>query len=232
MKANRIFGKVITLVICICLITTVLASTVAAASTEGLPLNCTARVVNATKLNLRREPQGEIIGKLATNKTVTILSPIDRNGYYHVRVDETGLECYAYGEYLAFVSYGTQSTPIIVPPFTYEPDENDYTTEDESTGDYAYYIGAQLVVTSDKKLNLRRKPSKSGYRLKYLYNGEELEVVSTKVQDGYIRVKDLSDGTIGYVSLDYVMLKDTGNNYFEICTCNCTCTCSSCCPNK
>lgn len=232
MKANRIFGKVITLVICICLVTTVLASTVAAASTEGLPLNCTARVVNATKLNLRREPQGEIIGKLATNKTVTILSPIDRNGYYHVRVDETGLECYAYGEYLAFVSYGTQSTPIIVPPFTYEPDEDDYPTEDESTGDYAYYIGAQLVVTSDKKLNLRRKPSKSGYRLKYLYNGEELEVVSTKVQDGYIRVKDLSDGTIGYVSLDYVMLKDTGNNYFEICTCNCTCTCSSCCPNK
>ena len=230
MKAERISRRTFTLVICIILIITVMANTVVASASESLPLYCTARVVNATKLNLRREPQGEVIGQLATDKTVTILSEIDRNGYYHVRVDETGLECYAFGEYLAFVSYGTTNTPVIVPPFTYEPDE-DYTEPEYDSSENAYYKGATLVVTSDKKLNLRKRPSRKGYRLKYLYNGELLEVVSTKVENGYIRVKDLSDGTIGYVSTDYVAL--LGNEDFifnESCTCNCNCI--SCCCNK
>lgn len=222
MKAERISRKVTTLAICIILIIATLATTVVAAASESLPLYCTARVVNATKLNLRLEPQGEIIGKLATNKTVTILSEIDRNGYYKIRVDETGLECYAYGEYLAFVSYGTQSTPVVVPPFTYEPDDEEPTYEYDSS-EKAYFEGATLVVTSDKKLNLRKKPSRKGYRLKYLYNGELLEVVSDKVQNGYIRVKDLSDGTIGYVSLDYVALHGYEETLPEDCTCNCLC---------
>ena len=234
MKANRIFCKVLALVIIITMIVTALASTVAAASNESLPLYCTARVVNATKLNLRREPQGEIIGKLATNKTVTILSQIDRNGYYHVRVDETGLECYAYGEYLEFVAYHVQNTPVIVPGFTYEPDEEiTYPEIFESEGEKpGYFKGATLVVTSEKQLNFRKKPSRKGYRLKYLYRGDKLEIVSSTVTNGYILAKDLSDGMIGYVSLDYVQLDGTVGTFPEVCTCNCTCNCSSCCSNK
>ncbi len=231
MKAERIFGRMFTLVICIILIITITATTVAAAN-ESLPLYSTARVVNASKLNLRREPQGEIIGKLASGKTVTILSEIDRNGYYHVRVDETGLECYVYGEYLAFESLGNQTTPV-VPNFTYEPDEEvSYDEIFSSSEETFYYEGATLVVTSDKKLNLRKKPSRKGYRLKYLYNGELVEIVDPTVKNGYIRVKDISDGTIGYVSIDYVAYDGYVEDVILPSACNCNCQCPGCYCNR
>ena len=223
MKTRRFFAKVTLIAICIAMLVTLLAPKIIAAAAEELPLYCTAKVTNATKLNLRREPQGEIIGKLAKDKTVTILSNIDRNGYYFIKVHETGLECYAYGEYLSFVSYGEYSTPV-EPSIKYEEPL-------PSPSGSIYYEGATLVVRSDKKLNMRKKPSRKGYRLKYLNDGDLLEVESTDIINGYILVRDLSDNKLGYVSLDYVVLDDC-DDYFEKSQCNCNCICTSCYCNK
>lgn len=225
MKTRRTFTKVTLIALTIALLVTLLAPSIVATAAEGeLPLYCTAKVTNASKLNLRREPQGEIIGKLARDKTVTILSNIDRNGYYFIRVQETRLECYAYGEYLSFVSYGEYSAPVEKP--------NEYEEKLPAPSGSIYYEGATLVVRSDKKLNMRKKPSKKGYRIKYLDDGDLLEVESTDVINGYILVRDLSDNKLGYVSLDYVVLDDC-EDYYQQSTCNCNCTCPGCyCNNK
>lgn len=206
----------------------VLTQTAMVASAAVMPKGSVAVVTADTKLNLRREPQGEIIGKIARGKTVTILSEIDRNGYYRIRVDETGLECYAYGQYLEFLhsGYANQqpepSFPEQVPSHTEEP-----TYESEGS----IPEGTILTVVVDTKLNMRKKPSRKGDRIQYLYNGELLEVVSSQIKNNYVQVRDFNDGKVGYVSLDYVVIQ--GNDALNKNVCapgNCcqNCVCSYC----
>ena len=133
----------------------------------GMPVNSLAVVTAETKLNLRDRPQGEIIGKLPHGEYVETLSERDRNGYYRIRVLSTGLECYAYGEYLQFVSAG------IV-----EPERPTYDTEgnqpEQDNGDEIIIPeGSTLVVISDVKLNMRKKPNRKADRIKYLYYGDK-----------------------------------------------------------
>lgn len=214
------FGSLIGIVVLIIL---VLSQTAMVASAAVMPKGSIAVVTADTKLNLRKEPQGEIIGKIARGKTVTILSEIDRNGYYRIRVDETGLECYAYGEYLEFLYSGTAnqqptvpSVPEQAPSHTEEP-----TYEPEET----IPEGTILTVVVDTKLNMRKKPSRKGDRIQYLYNGEMLEVVSPQVKNNYVLVRDFNDGKVGYVSLDYVVIygDDTLNKN--------VCAPGNCCQN-
>lgn len=193
----------------------------------GMPVNSTAVVSADTKLNLRAEPQGEIIGKLARGEMVTILSEIDRNGYYFIRVNKTGQECYAYGEYLTFVEVGTNYQPQVNYPTYTEPEESE-----ESETEYSEWENAILVVTSEKKLNMRKKPDRKAPRIKYLYFGEKLQVVSPKIKNNYILVKDLTDGKVGYVDIDYVAFENTviynsvPKNNVPCCECsNCFCWC-------
>ena len=183
------------------LIIVVLSQTAMVASAAVMPKGSVAVVTADTKLNLRKEPQGEIIGKIARGKTVTILSEIDRNGYYRVRVDETGLECYAYGEYLEFLYSGTAEQQPTLPSIP------------------------------DTKLNMRKKPSRKGDRIQYLYNGELLEVVSPQVKNNYVLVRDFNDGKVGYVSLDYVVIYGDDALNKKVCApgnCCQNCVCQYC----
>lgn len=183
-----------TLVLLVCL-----AMQEVVAYAEVSARNCTAYVNADTKLNLRREPQGEIIGKLPRGETVTILSEIDRNGYYHIRVDKTGLECYAYGEYLTVL---------------YENKTQETTNNTVKNENYSSQIekdeleGKILVVVSQKQLNMRKKANKNAERIKYLEYGDKLKAISGKVKNGYILVRDLQDGKVGYVDIDYVIWED------------------------
>ena len=125
------FGSVICIVM---LVVYFITQTAVVASAAVMPAGSIAVVTADTKLNLREEPQGKIIGKLARGKEVTILSEIDRDGYYRIMVNETGLECYAYGEFLEFLYDGNTSQypiygiPEQAPIHTEEPD---YTYEED-----------------------------------------------------------------------------------------------------
>ena len=216
------FGSLIGIVV---LVIFVLSQTAMVASAAVMPQGSVAIVTADTKLNLREKPQGEIIGKIARGKTVTILSEIDRNGYYRIRVDETGLECYAYGEFLEFLHSGSAgqqptlpSIPEQGPSYTEKP-----TYENES--EESIPEGTILVVVSESKLNMRKKPSRKGDRIQYLYYGEKLEVVSSKVKNNYVLVRDFNDGKLGYVSLDYVVIEGSEMPNEKVCSPE------TCCPN-
>lgn len=226
MKSSRncrsiTFGSLIGILV---LVIFVLSQTAMVASAAVMPAGSVAVVTADTKLNLREKPQGKVIGKIARGETVTILSEIDRNGYYRIRVNETGLECYAYGEYLEFLYSGTTtqqptvSIPEQEPSYTEEP-----TYEYES--EESIPEGTILVVVSDAKLNMRKKPSRKGARIQYLYYGEKLEVVSSKVKNNYVLVRDFNDGKVGYVSLDYVVVEGDESLNEKVCSPE------NCCPN-
>lgn len=201
------------LALIICL-TTKTAFSVAA----SMPVNSIAVVTAETKLNLREKPQGKIIGKLPHGEYVVILSEIDRNGYYRIRVQSTGLECYAYGEYLKLVSAGTVEPER--PTLESEEEKKDVSWVDND--DRTVPEGAILVVTSDAKLNMRKGPSRKADRIKYLYNGDKLHIVSSDVKNNYVLVRD-SKGKVGYVSLDYVVFESI--EAYKICSPE------NCCPN-
>lgn len=197
MKAERNY-KTLILVVVICVSTLIASLSVQSAYAEGFPLGSVASVCADTKLNLRDVPQGEIIGKLPRGETVTTLSKIDRDGYYHIRVNKTGQECYAYGEYLALVQSGNQNN---------EYDSSLYPDDDVTIELSDFEEGNILFVTSMQQLNMRKRPSRKGNRIKYLYYGDKLQVISPELKNNYILVKDLADGKIGYVDKDYVVLE-------------------------
>lgn len=208
MKTERNIGSCfLNTVICIVMLIASLFVTTAYA--EGFPVGSIAYVCADTRLNLRAEPQGEIIGDIARGKTVTILSKVDRNGYYFIRVNQTGQECYAYGEYLALKENNSTSN------------NSTSTTISENS---KYAKGDILYVISEQKLNMRKKPDRKANRIIYLYYGDKLEVVSPKVKNNYILVKSLFTGKVGYVDTSYVDF-----NLRENCCCNC---CECCCKTN
>lgn len=221
MKTARKFISMV-MVICISMLIAC-NSFLMTARADGIPKGSIATVTAETKLNLRSEPQGEIIGKLPHGETVTILSERDRNGYYYVRVHKTGLECYAYGEYLALKE--TPNTNVDI-----EPDHTQTSSNVNSNEQHLFFENATLIVFSEQKLNLRKKPSRKANRIIYLEMGDKLEVVSTKVKNNYILVRDIATEKVGYVDIGYVALYtpeyDNNNTNNHICDCiNCSCNC-------
>lgn len=211
MKTERNY-RIYILVTVICIAMLLTGFSVQAANAEGFPVGSIAYVSADTRVNLRAEPQGEIIGDLARGKTVTILSQIDRNGYYHIRVNQTGQECYAYGEYLTLQEIGTQSNKTEVTP----------KTNTTITAEYSEYEeGAILFVISEQELNFRKKPNRKADRIKYLHYGDKLQVVSSKVKNNYLLVKDLSDDKLGYVDISYIDFELEDNSCCEAHQCWC-----------
>lgn len=218
MKSRRNYRTITfgTVVCIFALVICILTETAMVASAAVMPQGSIAVVTADTKLNLRQEPQGKIIGKIARGKEVTILSEIDRNGYYRIRVNETGLECYAYGEFLEFLRPGTVEQPSVNIP---EQDNHDYEIPDVTVFD-----GEILVVVSNGKLNMRKGPTRKADRIQYLYDGDRLQIVSYEVKNDFILVRDLRAGKIGYVHTDYVRLESEMTPVR-------VCSPETCCPN-
>lgn len=217
MKTDRNY-RIFFLVAVICIAMLLSGFSVNSANADGYPVGSIAYVNADTRLNLRAEPQGTIIGDLAHGKTVTILSNIDRNGYYYIRVNQTGQECYAYGEYLTLQETGTQpaKTEVTTKPST------SITTESSK-----YKEGEILFVVSKQELNLRKKPSRKADRIIYMHYGDKIQVISSKVQNNYLLVKDLSTGKVGYVDTSYIDFELEESSSYEICQCSCE-ACQGC----
>lgn len=211
-----------TLVIIAVMLVIWVATKVPAMAVTGLPKGSTAYVNVKDFLNMRAEPKGEIIGKIAKGEKVTILSGPDRNSYYQIRVDKTGEVCYVYGEYL--VGSTNLADGQIQQGANQSSKKPNKIPEDTSTGTY-------MIVVSDKKLNLREGPDKKKNRVRYLSNGEWVEVLDTNLQNGYIKVMAVNDGKKGYVDIKYLQSVNNQNNEpildntVQTCTCNCTCGC-------
>ena len=206
MRTERSYRNFFSMVICMVMLIACLSVTVVAYA-EGFAVGTTVFVNVDTKLNLRDKPQGNIIGGIRRGEAVTILSEIDRNGYYRIRVNKTGEVCYAYGEYLTLqnienvkVEKYPQDNVITSGWIDYDKPLSEYDDPDLEN--------ATLVVISDSKLNMRKGASRKAARVKYLYYGELLQVVSPEVKNGYILVKDMVDGKVGYVDTEYVTFEN------------------------
>lgn len=220
--ANRNITILVTLALVLVFSLTV---TTSFAFAEGLALNSLAYVNVDTFLNLRLEPQGEIIGQIPDDEIVTILSKIDRNGYYKIRVNRTQEEGYVYGEYLSSLYYFSEDYNYSNTTSNTSETKDDYTviTIDGLTE------GTTLVVTSKYKLNMREKPNVNGPRVKYLYLGDTLQVLSTQIENDYIYVKDVSTNLVGYVNINYVAVVNSDiSTDHECCSCCKNCTCCEC----
>lgn len=221
MRTERNFRNIFSLVICTMLLIACLSVTVVAHA-EGFAVGSTAFVCADTRLNLREKPQGTIIGDIRRGEAVTILSEIDRNGYYHIRVVKTGQECYAYGEYLTLQNIEN----IKVESQTQIQEESEIIWIDYSLPvsefEDADLENATLVVISEAKLNMRKGASRKANRVKYLYYGDLLKVVSPEVKNGYILVRDIVDGKVGYVATEYVAFNHS-DVYEEPDYCDSTC---------
>lgn len=212
-KNHSVKALIFTLVLIACL------SVQMVAYAESLPVGSIAYANVDTKLNLRQEPQGLIIGGIPKGETVTILSEVDRNGYYRVKVNKTNQYGYAYGEYLARLytvtssenlsENKTQGTTTVA-----TPDYSDYFLTIGQLED-PYLKDATLVVVSEKKLNLRKSASRKGYRILYLTYGDKLQVVDPRIKNGYVLVKDISSGKTGYVDINYVVFEIAYNAHLE-----------------
>ncbi len=186
----------------------ILATTKATAATNGIPVGSEATVTNCDYLNKRSSPQGEIIGQIACGKKLIILSGPDRNGYYKVRELENEEECYVYGEYLKGSSYTSASNQNNQP----QKEKN------EVKG-----IGIYVTVDSDKKLNLRKGAGKDKDRVRYLDNGEILELINFSVKNNYVKVRATKDGKIGYVDISFIKFNQM--QQCSICDNKCNCEC-------
>lgn len=222
-NCKRIFVPMIAIVMALVIFVT--ATQVIALADES-PVGCIAYVTAATKLNLREKPQGKIISEIRNGETVTILSERDRDGYYYVRVNETGKEYYAYGEYLR-IEYGTQyqdpTYPVV--QVTPVPTQAPIIIEIEEDDEYSEWEDRILVVISEKKLNMRKRSNRKGDRIKYLEYGDRLQVVKPEIKNNYILVRDLEEGKVGYVDIDYVVFESDFTGPLVPCNCCPDCPC-------
>lgn len=227
MKTERNYKSIVIQFVAIVLaLVIVVTTTQVIAYADQSPVGCIAYVTAETKLNLREKPQGLIISEIRNGETVTILSERDRDGYYYVRVNSTGKEYYAYGEFLR-IEYGTQYQepyyPVVqitpapfIPPVSEEIEENNQ---------YSEWENRILVVISEKKLNMRKRSNRKGDRIKYLEYGDRLQVVKPEIKNGYILVRDLNEGKVGYVDIDYVVFESNFSDPLTRCDCCPDCPC-------
>lgn len=218
MRTERIFRNYLVKALFFMLMLITCLSVHLVAYADTLPVGSIAYANVDTKLNIRREPQGLIIGGIPKGTTVTILSEIDRNGYYRIRVHSTGQECYAYGEYLE---------PLYTEPTIGNVFESETPPKNESQlENYNEFLtisqfrnpqleDATLVVISERKLNLRKRSNRKGARIMYLGYGDRLQVVNPEIKNSYVLVKDISSGKVGYVDTDYVVFESAYNAHLD-----------------
>ena len=166
------------LILAIMLSTPIIA--LAAGFTPGTIVYCNAE----TYLNLRSSPQGEIVGQIKRGAELTIMSNVDRDGYYQVRVNATGENGFAYGTYLS----AEKVEPIR------------QATREEKDISSRYLEGEILYVNSADRLRLRTKASTddSSKVIRWLETDEAVVVLNTKVTNGFLYVQTVNDQLKGY----------------------------------
>lgn len=207
MRTGRNFVTYIVSIVTLVAILLASLSVQAFAYGEELPIGCVAYANVDTELNMRDQPQGRIIGGVRKGETVTILSEMDRNGYYYVLVNKTQQKCYVYGAYLKYShtpSDTTVGSPTQVPVSPNRPTTT--VTQSSILNGVTLEEGMTLVVTSEKKLNLRKGASRKADRIMYLTYGDKLQVVSPQTKNGYLKVRT-SNGKVGHVDIDFVMVE-------------------------
>lgn len=143
-------------------------------------------------LNLRAAPQGEIIGQLARGEVVTILAKKDRDGYYQVKVNSSGKTGYCYGEYL------TQQ-------------KIEKTRNSKVSNDVDLKVGDIYSIHTAVTLRLKKEPSINANYYRFFSDGEQLEILEAKVQEGYVKVRALKDGQVGYAYFKYMTKVKSGS---------------------
>ena len=175
-------------------------------------MTATASAVTATVtadvLNLRAEPQGEIIGSVRYGEQVEVVNGPDRNWYYQILYK--GNVYYAYGTYLDFgtdlpglpkISDATSQKPTTKPtdasnkwvvPTMYFLDETGY--------------NPIVFVNAKKEISLRRYAEKGSLRLAWVKRGEPVVVIDPKITKGFIKVRTLDGTSEGYTYAKYLSL--------------------------
>lgn len=195
----------------------------------GLSKGSTAYVNVEDYLHLRKEPQGEIIGKAPRGEKVTILSGPDRNHYYYICVQSTGLKCYAYGQYLTSTYIEKPSGKKVKMTNQAETAHSVATSKpkakelhyDMDRLDRLSYEGKVMYVISQTRLNLRKGPSLDSSRIRFLERGEIVIVTEEKAKNGFVKVIAVSDGKEGYAYKSYLSTTppDEVNYIYDECPC-------------
>jgi cell wall-associated NlpC family hydrolase len=148
-------------------------------------------IVNATTLNVRSgsSTSNSVIAKIYNKDKVELLA--SSNGWYKIKLSNGNIG-WASGEYITKVNATNTSATTT--------STNTETTATESLG---------YGVVTASALNVRSGASTSNSVISKLYNGDIIEIIS--LQDGWYKIK-LSNGSIGFVSKDYVKLKEVSSN--------------------
>lgn len=174
------------LMIIIAMVIMAVSMPITALASDGFQVGATVYVNVNDYLNLREVPQGTIIGQIARGETVTILAKKDRDGYYKVRVNRTNETGFCFGEYL-----------------TQEKISKNRTSTKPATNDQLK-VGDIYSIHTAVTLRLKKEPSVSANYYRFFSDGEELKILDTKVQEGYVKVLALKDGQEGYAYFKYM----------------------------
>lgn len=176
------------LMIIIAMVIMAVSMPITALASDSFQVGATVYVNVNDYLNLRKEPQGEIIGQIARGETVTILAKKDRDGYYKVRVNRTNETGFCYGDYL------TQEK------ISKKGNANATATVKNETLKVGDIYSIHTAVT----LRLKKEPSIKSNYYRFFSDGEQLKILDTKVQEGYVKVLALKDGQEGYAYFKYM----------------------------
>ena len=188
-----------TLVILVTVIMVLLTATTAFAVTA---------TVTADVLNLRKEPQGEIIGKVRYGEKVEVLNGPDRNGYYEISYK--GSTYYAYGSYLNFGSE-LPDMPTVGSATQQQPSKKPGTATAIMVEPKYYFLdeaGYNPVVFADcvEKISIRTYATTKSIRKKWVPKGDMLIVLEPKITKGFVKVRTLDGEVEGFALASYLSL--------------------------
>lgn len=175
-------------------------------------MTATASAVTATVtadvLNLRSEPQGEIIGSVRYGEQVEVVNGPDRNWYYQILYK--GNTYYAYGTYLDF---GTDlpGLPKISDATSQKPTTKPADASNKWVIPTMYFLDDTgynpiVFVNAKKEVSLRRYAEKGALRLAWVQRGEPVVVTDPKITRGFIKVRTLDGTSEGYTYARYLSL--------------------------
>ncbi|MGM9987325.1 MAG: N-acetylmuramoyl-L-alanine amidase, partial [Bacillaceae bacterium] len=143
-------------------------------------------IVNTDVLNVRDKAgtHGKQIGQVKQGTSLNVLGK-ESNGWYKINYE--GKTGYVSGEYVTVKNAGSSSTP----PTSSEVDKT------------------KIYTVNTDVLNVRDKASTSGNKIGRVYKGKVLNVLG-KESNGWYKIN--YEGKTGYVSGEYVTVKDEEDN--------------------
>ena len=164
----------------------------------------TTATVIADALNLRESPQGTILGTVRYGEQVEVLNGPDRNGYYQISYKDSIY--YVYGTYLYFGSDLPELPQI-------DEGENTHTQQQTTKGkgvNPKYYLFTPeiepkpILFVNAKEISLRKYAEPLALRLGWVQKGDPLILVSTKITNGFVKVRTLDGSIEGYTFYKYL----------------------------